>query len=55
MKFLKKHIESGIQKGLSAEFMQKLLNAIHQESIDHQARVMNFVPATEISEAVFKW
>ena len=51
----KKHIESGIQKGLSAEFMQKLLNAIHQESIDHQARVMNFVPATEISEAVFKW
>ncbi|MEL6140665.1 MAG: chorismate mutase [Bacteroidota bacterium] len=33
--------KKGLEQGLSPAFMQKLLRAIHQESIDHQDAVMN--------------
>lgn len=33
--------KKGKQQGLSKDFMQSLLRAIHQESIDHQEAVMN--------------
>ena len=34
----------GLSKGLSEEFMARLLSAIHEESIAHQNRVMNQPP-----------
>ncbi len=37
---LERAIEKGADKGLSPEFMSILLKAIHQESINHQVRVM---------------
>jgi len=38
---VKHRVEKGMQKGLSSEFMHKLLKAIHQESINHQNIIMN--------------
>jgi len=38
---IKKNIEKGKEKGLSAEFIEKLLDSIHEESINHQNAVMN--------------
>jgi len=38
---IRKAIEEGDKKGLSAEFIDKLFKAIHQESINHQMKVMN--------------
>lgn len=38
---LDKHIEMGTKVGLSENFMSILLRAIHQESINHQAEIMN--------------
>lgn len=38
---LDKHIAKGVKVGLSENFMSILLRAIHQESINHQAEVMN--------------
>lgn len=31
----------GVKQGLSSEFMREILSAIHEESIDHQNKVMN--------------
>jgi chorismate mutase len=38
---LNKRISMAEKKGLSEEFMVKVLRAIHQESINHQTKVMN--------------
>ena len=38
---LKTRIQHGIDNGLTEEFMNKVLKAIHQESINRQTRVMN--------------
>jgi chorismate mutase len=38
---LKHRIEQAAQKGLSEEFIIKIFRAIHEESINHQTRVMN--------------
>ena len=38
---LNKRLEMGLQKGLSNEFITRVFRAIHQESINHQARIMN--------------
>ncbi|MFO7657776.1 MAG: bifunctional 3-deoxy-7-phosphoheptulonate synthase/chorismate mutase type II [Bacteroidales bacterium] len=38
---LRRRIEEGDRKGLSEEFIVKLFRAIHQESINHQTKVMN--------------
>jgi len=38
---LDKMIADGSHKGLSEEFIIQLFRAIHQESIDHQEKVIN--------------
>jgi chorismate mutase len=38
---LGKMILEGEQKGLSEEFVLKMFKAIHQESINHQERILN--------------
>ncbi len=38
---LESRINAGIKKGLSKEFMVRILKAIHQESINRQTMVMN--------------
>ena len=38
---LKTRLNLGSRKGLSEEFIIKLFRSIHQESINHQTRVMN--------------
>jgi chorismate mutase len=38
---LDKMIAEGIQKGLSEDFIVQLFKAIHQESIDHQEKIIN--------------
>ena len=38
---LDKSIEKGAKKGLSAEFVGSLFRAVHQESINHQQKIMN--------------
>jgi chorismate mutase len=38
---LRKRIEEAEKKGLSEEFIIKIFRAIHQESINHQTKVMN--------------
>ena len=38
---IKNRIQHGIDNGLSEEFMNKVLKAIHQESINRQTKVMN--------------
>lgn len=44
---IEKASENGALQGLSKKFMIRYLNAIHQESIDHQNEIMN---ATELKE-----
>jgi len=38
---LNKRLEMGLNKGLSNEFITRVFRAIHQESINHQAKIMN--------------
>jgi chorismate mutase len=38
---LNKRITDGNKKGLSEDFVMKVFRAIHQESINHQTRIMN--------------
>jgi chorismate mutase len=38
---LKQRINTGLSKGLSADFVRKIYSAIHEESIQHQKAVMN--------------
>jgi len=38
---LNKRLEMGGQRGLSGDFITKIFSAIHQESINHQNRIMN--------------
>jgi chorismate mutase len=38
---LNKRLEMGERRGLSNEFISKIFSAIHQESINHQNRIMN--------------
>ena len=38
---LNKRLEMGERRGLSNEFITKIFSAIHQESINHQNRIMN--------------
>lgn len=38
---LTKRIEDGEKKGLSEEFLVKVFRSIHQESINHQTKIMN--------------
>jgi chorismate mutase len=38
---LRRRIHQAGERGLSREFLERLFRAIHQESINHQARVMN--------------
>jgi len=38
---LKNRLSFGLRKGLSEEFIIKLFRAIHQESINHQTKIMN--------------
>lgn len=38
---LKNRLRLGLRKGLSEEFIIKLFRSVHQESINHQTRVMN--------------
>jgi chorismate mutase len=45
-RILRKAIIKGEKKGLSAEFIDKLFKAIHQESMDHQKKVMNQIVHT---------
>ncbi len=41
---INKRLEMGTEKGLSNEFVTRIFRAIHQESINHQARIMNIDP-----------
>ena len=41
---INKRLEMGQDKGLSNEFITRVFRAIHQESINHQARIMNIDP-----------
>lgn len=36
-----KRVDMGLKKGLSSEFVETLYKAIHEESIDHQTKIMN--------------
>lgn len=38
---LKKRTTMGSMKGLSGDFVEKIFSAIHQESINHQTKIMN--------------
>ena len=44
---LNNRLEMGLDKGLSNEFITRVFRAIHQESINHQARIMNIDPEEE--------
>lgn len=44
---LNKRLDMGYKKGLSNEFITRIFRAIHQESINHQARIMNIEPEEE--------
>ncbi len=46
---LNKRLEMGLDKGLSNEFITRVFRAIHQESINHQARIMNIEPEEQES------
>jgi len=41
---VKSRVRAGMEKNLTAGFLEKLLEIIHQESIDHQAQVMRTAP-----------
>ena len=47
---LRRRIEIAEKKGLSEEFIMKVFRAIHQESINHQTKVMNESEKTVGSE-----
>ena len=38
---LKSRIENGFSKGLSEKFIKSIFQSIHNESIEHQAQIMN--------------
>jgi chorismate mutase len=38
---LKKRTTMGLSKGLSEDFVTKIFTSIHQESINHQTKIMN--------------
>jgi len=38
---MNKRTSMGLSKGLSADFVTKIFSAIHEESIDHQTKIMN--------------
>ena len=40
-------MEMGLEKGLSHEFITRVFRAIHQESINHQAQIMNVDPGED--------
>jgi chorismate mutase len=40
---IRKVAAKGVNKGLSEEFIDELFKAIHEESINHQLKVMNTV------------
>lgn len=40
-KIITKRLEEGAKKGLSAQFIETIFRSIHEESIDHQTKVMN--------------
>mgnify|MGYP002079929154 FL=1 len=42
---IRKVAAKGTKKGLSAEFIDQMFKAIHQESINHQMKVMNITAA----------
>jgi len=44
---VRNRMKVGLEKNLSAGFVQKLFEIIHKESIDHQSRVMNIVTSVE--------
>jgi chorismate mutase len=44
---LNKHLEMGEKKGLSNDFVLKIFTAIHEESINHQNKIMNVNPDAE--------
>jgi len=44
---VRNRMKVGLEKNLSAGFVQKLCEIIHKESIDHQSRVMNIVTSVE--------
>jgi chorismate mutase len=44
---VRNRMKVGLEKNLSAGFVQKLFEIIHKESIDHQSRVMNIVSSIE--------
>jgi chorismate mutase len=46
---LNNRLEMGLEKGLSNEFITRVFRAIHQESINHQARIMNIESGEENS------
>jgi len=41
---LNKRLDMGLRKGLSNEFITRVFRAIHQESINHQTKIMNIDP-----------
>ena len=38
---LRKKLKESPKKGLNEEFITKIFEAIHQESINHQSKIMN--------------
>ena len=44
---LNKRLQMGEKKGLSNDFIMKIFTAIHEESIEHQNRIMNVDPGEE--------
>ena len=44
---INKRLEMGLEKGLSHEFITRVFRAIHQESINHQAHIMNVDPGDQ--------
>jgi chorismate mutase len=44
---VRNRMKVGLEKNLSAGFVQRLFEIIHKESIDHQSRVMNIVTSVE--------
>ncbi len=44
---VRNRMKVGLEKNLSAGFVQRLVEIIHKESIDHQSRVMNIVTSVE--------
>ena len=47
---LRTRLQSGLTKELSNEFIVRLYELIHQESIEHQTQVMNTTESTDHSQ-----